>query len=58
MNIEGYIGTFYCLVGLVHLVTFTVKRHRDRNYEDPEMALVVTVAWPLVDVLWLLERKR
>lgn len=49
MSIGSLIGTGYVAIGLVHFVIYVVKA----VYSEPEELVIVTFAWPLVDILWL-----
>ena len=61
MSIEAIVGTVYCLIGVVHLVILAIRayRHPDlvKLVDVPMGVFVVVFAWPLVDALWLVERR-
>ncbi len=58
MTVESYIGILYCLIGLVHLAVLTIKTIKTRTFYDAEEIFIVTFAWPLADVLWVIKRAK
>lgn len=55
MNIESMIGIAYCLVAMIFLIGKTVGHLQRRYYEPGD--LLTAFAWPLLIVLWLIQRR-
>lgn len=54
MSITAYVGILYCVIGALHLIVLTIKRIKNRTFSEPEEIMIVTFAWPLIDMLWLM----
>lgn len=55
MSIEAMIGVAYCLIALVFVVGMAMKAHRNRDFREPGQTITAFV-WPLIVVLWLIQR--